>query len=154
MSLPIGEFTLDKFIASEGFQVAGAGLLESVTDYSDVAGIVKLVTTPFTASKDIDPATIPGNTTEFSAKTSGTPTAVTTIDPPGRSTLYPEPAGGWTFTPSGGTYPQTVYGYRIDNATNFVGCQNIPPQIIEAAGDTVILGVIRTPIVQTPYQGN
>lgn len=146
---------MDKFIASLAIQTVAVEATVTLNSYTDQNALVKLVTTVFTADQGIDPSTIPGNVTEFDALDSGDPPAlVTTVDPPGKSVLWPDPVGGWTFLSNAGTYPVTVSGYRVDSSDgNFLGCQNIPQQIITGPGQSVVIGEIRLPVTDSIFQG-
>jgi len=146
---------MEKFVPATGFQAAAIGGFEAITDFTDVTAKVSLITTSFVASPDIDETTIPANVTEFTQKTSSaTPTMTATVDPPGQSLVWPDPAGGWNFQAGAGTYPLTVYGYRVDaTGDTFLGCQNIPAQVIENAGEWVLIGVVRVPVSDLPLDG-
>jgi len=69
--------------------------------------------------------------------------------------VWEDPAGGWDFVSIGTGFPKTFYGYRIDAVGGeFVGCQNMTPITITAAGEHIILGVIRVPIDGDLFTGN
>ncbi len=146
---------MDKFIASKALEDLAASEMTGLEDWTDAGATVSLITTGFTASREIDQATIPANTTEMPVLTSvAAPAFIETVDPPGFQLLWEDPLGGWTFLSDAGTYPQTVSGYRVDSAAgNFLGCQNIPPQIIDGPGRTVVLGEVRLPISPTIFEG-
>ncbi len=146
---------MDRFIASTVFQGVAVEATLNIGSYTDQNCNVTLVTVPFIAAEGIDQSLIPGNITEFTELSSNTlPDLITTIDPPGRSLLWPDPLGGWNFTSIAGTFPVTVTGYRVDSDDgNFLGCQNIPSQVITAAGQSVVLGEIRVPITDPIFEG-
>jgi len=139
---------MESFVPSNDLQTNASATMASITDYTDIACTVKLITVPFVASRDIDPTTIPGNVVEFAVKTSSaSPNVITTPGPTASALLWPDPVGGWTFIAGAGTYPLTVYGYRVDNATPvFLGCKNIPAVTLEAAGATLVIGEVSLPI--------
>lgn len=145
---------MEKIVASAGLQQAATENLVNIGDWTDAAATVRLVTVPFAATPGIDPTTIPGNVTEFLTKTSGASVLITTVDPAGQSIFFPEPIGGWTFLSQVGTYPVTVTGYRVDSPLpNFLGCQNIPSQVISGPGQTVLIPLVRIPIGPVIFDG-
>ncbi len=146
---------MNKFVSSDEMQAIANSLMEGVTNYSDLPGVVTLITVPFVAARDIDPTTIPANVTEFIAKTSPSqPSVVPTPASSGFSLLWPDPSGGWTFVSQTGTYPVTVTGYRVDTTgPGFCGCQSIPPIVVNGSGETITIGEIRLPLSSNFFDG-
>jgi len=144
---------MESFVASDTLEGAAAGAMESIPDFTDSPGTVTLITVPFVASSGIDESTIPGNVVEFVAKVSpAQPTKITTPGPTNYALLWPDPSGGWTWVSQTGTYPVTVYGYRVDSdSPNFCGCKNIQPVVINAAGETLTIGEVSLPIADTIF---
>lgn len=116
----------------------------------DENGDMELIKAPFTATGTTDlagltQATFPG----YAVKTSAAAPELV-FDPITGKWLFvwPDPEDGWIWTrASGAGDPETIYGVRVVG----FGCFLIPPVLITNEGDSVIIGDIRVPVTDLPF---
>jgi len=143
---------MDRFIASQALQDQARQRMMDIPDWTDAAATVSLVTVPFVATQGIDEATIPANAVEYTPRESAEgPGVVFDSGDQQYYLFYPDPDGGWTFVSEAGTYPLTVYGYRVDIDGVFLGCQTISPRVVEGTGEYTTLGEVSLPVAATIF---
>jgi len=140
---------MEKIIASRGLINELPPFLTQINDYTDVTGVVGIITVDFVESADIDPTTIPADTATFATKTSSAvPALLDTPETGGQSLVWPDPAGGWNFLSLQASPSGFAYGYRVTaTAGQFVGCKKFAAAIpIDDADQNVVVGAVRLPV--------
>lgn len=106
---------------------------------------VELIKSPFVASRttvlaDLVPADFPGYAARDTAAA-----ALLLHDPLTNEwwLVLSDPEGGWVWAREAGAGdPQTIYGVRVTG----IGCALIPPVVISAVDDIVVVGEIHIPL--------
>jgi len=140
---------MDKITAAQPLIDQLPSFLTSIADYTDVTGVVGIITVDFVESADIDPTTIPADTATFATKTSSAvPVLLDTPETGGQSLIWPDPAGGWNFLSLQASPSGFAYGYRVTGtAGEFCGCRKFPTAIpIDDADKNVVIGEVRLPV--------
>ena len=144
MSILIRGFTMANVIGNSVLRDAVDDSILAGGPFDDVVTIT-LIQSSFEATPTTDLSTLTAATfTGSASKDSGN--TYTIINDPITNTRYiyiPEPAGGWKWTCSATPSPaQTIYGAKVGD----YGCFNIPPVLVSAIGDTVLIGDILIPL--------
>jgi len=109
----------------------------NVPDWTDDNCTVKLVEGDFDPE---DPTTWPAGSSTFTALDSdGNPTIEYDAVSEQYLLVWPEPAGGWTFTAGSITTPITISGFTVDVAGAKIGANLIDPVTFTATGQVLAL---------------